>query len=587
MTAGPESLPRKLLVANRGEIAVRVIRAARDHGIASVAVYADGDRDAPHVHLADEAYPLEGATAAGTYLNAARLIAIASRSGADAVHPGYGFLSEDAGFAQAVLDAGLIWVGPPPEAIRLLGDKVSARAIAAGVGAPLVAGTADPVGSAEQVAQFAREHGLPVAIKAAHGGGGRGLKVARSMEEIPEQFDSAVREAELAFGRGACFVERYLDRARHVEAQVLADQHGNVAVVGTRDCTLQRRHQKLVEEAPAPFLGGAQREQIQHSAEAICRAAGYAGAGTVEYLLSAEGELSFLEVNTRLQVEHPVTEETSGMDLVGAMLRISAGASLEEFAFPSARGHAIEFRINAEDPGRGFLPAPGVITRWIPPEGPGVRVDAGVREGSVIDGRFDSLLAKVVITGADRPTALARARRALGEMVVEGVPTLLPFHQAVLRDPRFAGPTADAFRVYTDWVEKEFRAAEVSDRPASTGADEVTVAVLVGRHALTVRLPGLRALGARAGEIRAQAGQVPASAHASRDGAVLAPMQGTIAKVAVTEGEQVEQGALIAVLETMKMENPVLAHRAGTVTNLDVAVGASVKQDQALCILAG
>jgi acetyl-CoA/propionyl-CoA carboxylase, biotin carboxylase, biotin carboxyl carrier protein len=587
MTVGPESRLRKLLVANRGEIAVRVIRAARDYGIASVAVFADGDRDAPHVHLADEAYPLEGVTAADTYLNAARLISVASRSGADAVHPGYGFLSEDAAFARAVADAGLIWVGPPPEAIRLLGDKVSARAIAARVGAPLVAGTAGPVESAEQVAQFAREHGLPVAIKAAHGGGGRGLKVARSMAEIPEQFESAVREAELAFGRGACFVERYLDRARHVEAQVLADQHGNVAVVGTRDCTLQRRHQKLVEEAPAPFLSGAQHEQIRRGAEAICQAAGYAGAGTVEYLLSAEGELSFLEVNTRLQVEHPVTEETSGLDLVGAMLRISAGASLEEFTFSSPRGHAIEFRINAEDPGRGFLPAPGVITRWIPPEGPGVRVDAGVREGSVIDGRFDSLLAKVVITGADRPAALARARRALGEMIVEGVPTLLPFHQAVLRDPRFAAPTLDAFRVYTDWVEEEFRAVGVTDRPAGTGADEVMVAVLVGRHAMTVRLPGLRALGERAGEIRAQAVQVPAGAHASRDGAVLAPMQGTITKVAVTEGQRVEQGTLIAVLETMKMENPVLAHRAGTVTKLDVAAGASVKQDQALCILVG
>jgi acetyl-CoA/propionyl-CoA carboxylase biotin carboxyl carrier protein len=435
------------------------------------------------------------------------------------------------------------------------------------------------------VAQFAREHGLPVAIKAAHGGGGRGLKVARRMEEIPEQFASAVREAELAFGRGACFVERYLDRARHVEAQVLADQYGNVVVVGTRDCTLQRRHQKLVEEAPAPFLSGAQYEQIERSAEAICRAAGYEGAGTVEYLLSAAGTLSFLEVNTRLQVEHPVTEETSGADLVGAMLAISVGASLGELTLCSPRGHAIEFRINAEDPGRDFLPAPGVITRWLPPEGPGVRVDAGVREGSVIDGRFDSLLAKVVITGADRPAALARARRALGEMVIEGVPTLLPFHQAVLRDPRFTAPTLDAFDVHTGWVEEEFRADEAFGGPASTGTDEVTVAVLVGRHTLAVRLPGLRALGERAGEIRAQAGQIPAGAHASRDGAVLAPMQGTIAKVVVTEGQRVEQGALIAVLETMKMENPVLAHRAGTVTKLDVAAGESVKQDQALCIL--
>src|SRR5215475_10827202 len=471
---------RKVLIANRGEIAVRVIRACQDAGLASVAVYADSDRDALHAKLADEAYALGGDTATETYLRIDKLIDVAARSGADAVHPGYGFLAENADFAQAVLDAGLTWIGPTPQAIRDLGDKVTARHIAARAGAPLVPGTAEPVTDAAEIVEFAREHGLPVAIKAAFGGGGRGLKVARTIDEIPELFASATREAIAAFGRGECFVERYLDRPRHVEAQVLADQHGNVVVVGTRDCSLQRRHQKLVEEAPAPFLTDAQREAIHESAKAICRGANYHGAGTVEYLVGADGTISFLEVNTRLQVEHPVTEETAGVDLVREQFRIAAGEKLKHTADPTSRGHAFEFRINGEDPGRNFLPAPGVVSTLVLPSGPGVRVDTGIESGSVIGGNFDSLLAKVIVTGETRSEALERARRVLDEMVVDGMATALPFHRMIVRDPAF---TAEPFAVHTRWIETEWAGGvepfSPTDAAGATGSPEERETVVV------------------------------------------------------------------------------------------------------------
>ncbi len=459
---------RKVLVANRGEIAVRVVRACRDAGLTSVAVYADPDRDAPFVRMADEAFALNGATAADTYLSIDKLLDVAARAGADAVHPGYGFLSENADFAQAVIDAGLTWIGPTPQAIRDLGDKVTARHIAMKAGAPLVPGTKEPVSGPEEIIAFAEEHGLPVAIKAAFGGGGRGLKVARTVEEIPELFDSAVREAVAAFGRGECFVERYLDRPRHVEAQVLADQHGNVVVVGTRDCSLQRRHQKLVEEAPAPFLSDEQRRTIHRAARAICAEAGYHGAGTVEFLVGTDGTISFLEVNTRLQVEHPVSEETTGLDLVREQFRIAAGEPLRFTEDPEPRGHSIEFRINGEDAGRNFLPAPGTVTTFVAPAGPGVRVDAGVESGSVIGGQFDSLLAKLIVTGENRTQALERARRALDEMVVEGMATVLPFHRAIVRDPAFTGTSAEEFAVHTRWIETEF---DNTIPPFSDGAE--------------------------------------------------------------------------------------------------------------------
>src|SRR6516165_1690371 len=443
----------KVLVANRGEIAVRVIRAAKDAGLPSVAVYAEPDADAPHVKLADEAFALGGQTSAESYLDFGKLLEAAEKSGANAIHPGYGFLSENADFAQAVIDAGLIWIGPSPQSIRDLGDKVTARHIAARAQAPLVPGTPDPVKDADEVVAFAKEYGVPIAIKAAFGGGGRGLKVARTLEEIPAMLESAIREAVAAFGRGECFVERYLDRPRHVEAQVLADTHGNVVVVGTRDCSLQRRHQKLVEEAPAPFLTDDQRAQIHSSAKAICREAGYHGAGTVEYLVGTDGTVSFLEVNTRLQVEHPISEETTGIDLVREQFRIASGETLRFFEDPEPRGHAIEFRINGEDPGRDFLPAPGVVTRYVQPAGPGVRVDSGIESDTVIGGAFDSLLAKLIVWGESRDEALARSRRALAEFVVEGLATALPFHRAVVDDPAF---TASPFRVHTRWIETEF-----------------------------------------------------------------------------------------------------------------------------------
>jgi acetyl-CoA/propionyl-CoA carboxylase, biotin carboxylase, biotin carboxyl carrier protein len=584
----PTNPLHKVLVANRGEIAVRVIRAAREAGIASVAVYAEPDAEAPHVRLADEAVALGGDTAAQSYLNIDAVLAAVRSSGADAVHPGYGFLSENADFAQAVLDAGCTWIGPSPQAIRELGDKVTARGIARSVDAPLVAGTAEPVREPAEIVAFAEEHGLPVLIKAAHGGGGRGMKVARTTAEIPELFASATREAEAAFGRGECFVERYLDRSRHVEAQVLADGHGTVVVVGTRDCTLQRRHQKLVEEAPAPFLSDAQRDAIHTSAKAICRAAGYSGAGTVEYLVGEDGTISFLEVNTRLQVEHPVTEETSGVDLVQEQFRIAAGARLRSAQDPQAHGHSFEFRINGEDAGRGFLPAPGTVTAYREPKGPGIRVDSGIEKGSVVGSRFDSMMAKLIVTGTDRADALERSRQALADMVVDGLATLLPFHRAVVDDPAFVGDE-HGFAVHTRWVETAFdnRIAPFGEADAVPGGpdlpDDVLV-VQVGGRPLQVRVPGLAVLGERATTIREQS----AAAYVEKAGAatgntVTAPMQGTIIAIDVRDGQPIESGGRVAVLEAMKMENPVLAHRSGTVAGVAVAVGDSVAHGSVLC----
>ena len=585
-------MPRlsKILVANRGEIAVRVIRACRDAGLASVAAYADPDREAPFVRLADEAFALNGSTAAESYLDIDKLIDVARRAGADGVHPGYGFLSENADFAQAVIDADLIWIGPTPQAIRDLGDKVTARHIAMRAGAPLVPGTSDPVSGADEVVAFAQEHGLPIAIKAAFGGGGRGLKVAREEKEIPSLYESAVREAKAAFGRGECFVERYLDKPRHVEAQVLADTHGGVVVVGTRDCSLQRRFQKLVEEAPAPFLSDEQRATIHEAAKAICREAGYHGAGTVEFLVGADGLISFLEVNTRLQVEHPVSEETSGLDLVREQFRIAEGEPMHLTDDPAPRGHSIEFRINGEDAGRGFLPAPGTVTSITFPAGPGVRVDAGVQAGSVVGGQFDSLLAKLIVTGSDRAQALERARRALAEFEVEGMATVLPFHRLVVDDPAFARD----FTVHTRWIETEWDNTVPPFAGAVEAEDEATprqsVVVEVGGRRLEVSLPGDLALGGNPG---AGHRQPPArAATRKRHGkgapttsgdAVTAPMQGTVIKVAVSDGDTVAAGDLIVVLEAMKMENPVTAHKGGTITSLAVEPGSSVGQGSALC----
>ncbi|MFI5889371.1 acetyl/propionyl/methylcrotonyl-CoA carboxylase subunit alpha [Actinoplanes sp. NPDC051513] len=582
---------RKVLIANRGEIAVRVIRACQDAGLASVAVYADSDRDGLPARLADEAFSLGGDTAAESYLRIDKLLDVAARSGADAVHPGYGFLSENADFAQAVLDAGLTWIGPTPQAIRDLGDKVTARHIAQRAGAPLVAGTAEPVADASEIVAFAEEHGLPVAIKAAFGGGGRGLKVARTLEEIPALFESATREAVAAFGRGECFVERYLDRPRHVEAQVLADTHGNVIVVGTRDCSLQRRHQKLVEEAPAPFLTDAQRTQIHSSAKAICREAGYHGAGTVEYLVGQDGTISFLEVNTRLQVEHPVSEETAGLDLVREQFRIADGEALALTEDPAPRGHAIEFRINGEDPGRGFLPAPGTVTALTWPLGPGVRVDAGVESGSVIGGNFDSLLAKIIVVGATRAEALERSRRVLDETVVEGIATVLPFHRAVVRDPAF---TSEPFTVHTRWIETEWAGGvppfdAASAASAAPPAKRETVVVEVGGKRLEVSLPKSLFTGtggsAPARPAARRSGGGAAAASAGGAAALAAPMQGTIVKVAVSDGDEVQEGDTIVVVEAMKMEQPLQAHRSGTVAGLTVEVGATVTAGTVICTI--
>jgi acetyl-CoA/propionyl-CoA carboxylase biotin carboxyl carrier protein len=592
----------KVLIANRGEIAVRVARACRDAGLASVAVYADPDRDAPHVRAADEAFALGGDTPAASYLDAGKILAAAAKSGADAVHPGYGFLSENADFAQAVLDAGLTWIGPPPQAIRDLGDKVAARKIAQRSGAPLVPGTADPVAGATEVIAFAEAHGLPVAIKAAFGGGGRGLKVARTLEEIPELYESAVREAVGAFGRGECFVERYLDRPRHVETQCLADAHGTVVVVSTRDCSLQRRHQKLVEEAPAPYLTEQQDAVLRSASKAILLEAGYVGAGTCEFLVGQDGTISFLEVNTRLQVEHPVTEEVTGIDLVREMFRVADGEPLGAWpdgstGDPRPRGHSIEFRINAEDPGRGFLPGPGTVTTWRPPSGPGVRLDAGVEAGSVIGPAWDSLLGKLIVTGATRQQALQRAARALAEFEVDGLATALPFHRAVVTDPAFApelhgdpGP----FTVHTRWIETEFRndlAPWQGDGAAADGldgaADRQTVVVEVDGKRLEVTLPATLASGVAAppaNAARSRRQRAPRQPGAAATGDVLAaPMQGTVIKVAVSEGQQVAAGDLVLVLEAMKMEQPVNAHKSGTITGLTVQAGATVASGAAVC----
>jgi len=575
---------QKVLIANRGEIAVRIARACKDNGLTSVAVYADQDLDALHVRVADEAYALGGQTPAETYLNIGKLLAVARESGADAVHPGYGFLAENADFAQAVLDAGLIWIGPPPAAINALGDKVKARHIAQRVGAPLVAGTPDPVSGVEEVLAFAERHGLPIAIKAAYGGGGRGLKVARTMEEIPDLYESAVREAVTAFGRGECFVERYLYRPRHVETQCLADRYGNVVVVSTRDCSIQRRHQKLIEEAPAPFLTEEQRELLYSSSKAILREAGYVGAGTCEFLVGQDGTISFLEVNTRLQVEHPVTEEVAGIDLVREMFRIADGEPIG-YDDPVLRGHSIEFRINAEDPGRGFLPAPGTIKTMRLPGGPGVRVDSGYEAGQSVPQAFDSLIAKLIVTGATREQALQRARRALAEFEITGMPTVLPFHRAVVNDPAF---TSEPFSVHTRWIETEF----VNEIPPFDGEIETAeapererITVEVGGKRVEVVLPaGLGKAGGGPKKAPRRVAQNSAKRAAGGSGnALVSPMQGTIVKVVAAEGDRVSAGDTVVVLEAMKMEQPITAHKDGTITGLSVSVGQSIASGAVIC----
>ncbi len=577
----------KVLVANRGEIAVRVIRAARDAQIASVSVYADQDRDALHVRLADEAYALGGTTSAETYLVIEKILAVALRSGADAVHPGYGFLAENAEFARAVIDAGLTWVGPPPEAIERLGDKVSARHVAEKVGAPLAPGTLNPVVSAAEVVAFADEHGLPVAIKAAFGGGGRGLKVARTREEVPELFESATREAVAAFGRGECFVEKYLDNPRHVETQCLADESGNVVVVSTRDCSLQRRHQKLVEEAPAPYLTADQKAELYRASKAILAEVGYVGAGTCEFLIGVDGTVSFLEVNTRLQVEHPVSEEVTGIDLVREQFRLAAGGTLD-YPDPEPRGHSFEFRINGEDAGRGFIPSPGPINVFRPASGPGVRVDSGVQAGDEISGAFDSLLAKLIVTGANRQEALERARRALDEFEVAGLPTVLPFHRAIVRDPAFATDDDHAFSIFTRWIETEFHndiqpwTGEAG--PAGQAEARHSVVVEVEGKRIEVSLPTKLVSGGPSSALTPpprRKSAVHAVAGASGN-SITAPMQATVVKLAVAEGDVVTKGDLIVVLEAMKMEQPLLAHRDGTVAHLNAEVGTTVSSGHLL-----
>ncbi len=576
---------RKVLIANRGEIAVRIARACRDAGIGSVAVYSEPDLDGMHVRVADEAYALGGQTAPESYLDIGKLLKIAEESGADAVHPGYGFLAENADFAEAVIKAGLTWIGPPPSAIMALGDKVQARHIAQKVGAPLVAGTKDPVKDADEVVRFAEENGLPIAIKAAFGGGGRGLKVARNLEEVPELFESAVREAVGAFGRGECFVERYLDRPRHVETQCLADRNGDVVVVSTRDCSLQRRHQKLVEEAPAPYLSQEQLRTLYDSSKAILKEAGYVGAGTCEFLVGQDGTISFLEVNTRLQVEHPVTEEVAGVDLVREQFRIAEGESIG-YGDPELRGHSIEFRINAEDAGRNFLPAPGTITRWSPPSGPGVRLDTGFEQGMTVPQMYDSMIAKLVVTGANRAEALQRARRALAEFEIEGMPTVIPFHRAVVEDPAF---TDGPFRVHTRWIETEFdNTIAPYDGEAGTAepGERERVTVEVGGRRIEVVLPaGLGSateVGGREAPAKRRAGKQGTAAKVGGD-ALVSPMQGTIVKVAVEDGATVESGEAIVVLEAMKMEQPLLAHKSGTVTGLSAEVGQTVSSGAVIC----
>jgi acetyl-CoA/propionyl-CoA carboxylase biotin carboxyl carrier protein len=594
----PDTKPlQKVLIANRGEIAVRVIRACKDAGIGSVAVYAEPDRDALFVRLADEAHSLGGATPGDSYLSIEKIIAVARKSGADSVHPGYGFLAENADFAQAVMDAGLTWIGPPPAAIEALGDKAKAKHIADKANAPLAPGTKDPVADADEVVKFAREFGLPVAIKAVFGGGGRGLKVARTIEEIPDAYESAVREAVTAFGRGECLVEKFLDKPRHVETQCLADQHGNVVVVSTRDCSLQRRNQKLVEEAPAPFLSDEQLDELYESSKRILREAGYYGAGTCEFLVAQDGTISFLEVNTRLQVEHCVSEEVTGIDLVREMFRIAAGEELG-YDDPEIRGHSIEFRINAEDGGRNFMPAPGTLSSWSPPSGPGVRLDGGYENGETVPGSFDSLIAKLIVTGRDRTQALERSRRALDEFVVDGMPTVIPFHRAVVSDPAYVGasnPSGEgSFDVYTQWIETEFDnqiepyAGDVAEAGSEDG-ERQSVTVEVGGKRLEVVLPsgfGISAgmpVGGAAKKPKRSAGK-KAGAAVSGD-AVASPMQGTIVKVAVEEGQSVSEGDVIVVIEAMKMEQPLKAHKGGTVSGLTAEVGATVTSGAVVCEL--
>lgn len=586
---GPVS---KILIANRGEIAVRVIRAARDEGLQTVAVYADPDRDAQHVKLADEAYALGGATAAQSYLVMDKLIEIALRSGADAVHPGYGFLSENAQFAQKCIDAGLTWIGPSPESITQLGDKVAARHIAQKVGAPLVPGTKDPVKSADEVVAFADEHGLPIAVKAAFGGGGRGIKVARDRESIVEMYESAVREATAAFGRGECFIERFLDSPRHVETQCLADAHGNVVVVSTRDCSLQRRNQKLVEEAPAPYLSDEQNERLYEASRAILREAGYQGAGTCEFLVGTDGTISFLEVNTRLQVEHPVSEEISGLDLVREQFRIARGEKIEE-KDPVLRGHSFEFRINGEDAGRSFMPAPGTIEKLTVPTGPGVRWDSGFVAGDVIGGNFDSMLAKLIVTGADREQALQRARRALAELTIEGMPTVVPFHRVVLDDPAFAPAEGGDFKVHTRWIETEFNNTipMYSGAPGNVNSDEderTTMVVEVNGKRLEVSLPDLSGGTKHTAKPAASKTRKSRSARGAAKGGgdeLTSPMQGTIVKVAASDGDTVAEGDLILVLEAMKMEQPITAHKAGKVSGLSAKPGDTVTSGAVLATI--
>jgi len=565
------------LIANRGEIAVRISRACSDHGIKSIAIYSDEDRNSLHVALATDAYALNGLSAAETYLDQNKILAIAKESGADAVHPGYGFLSENADFADRVIAAGLVWIGPPPAAIRSLGDKVSARKIAAEVGAPLVAGTIDPVDTAEEIIAFAKEHGLPVAIKAAHGGGGRGLKVAYKMEDIPELFASAVREAITGFGRGECFVERYLDKPRHVETQVLVDSHGNAVVVSTRDCSLQRRHQKLVEEAPAPFLSAAQEEQLYTSSKAIMKAAGYIGAGTCEFLIGSDGTISFLEVNTRLQVEHPVSEEVSGIDLVRMQFRIASGEAISPID-PVIRGHSIEFRINGEDPGNGFLPSLGTITEWEIPDGPGVRIDAGFDHGHTVGSHFDSLLAKLIVTAATREEAIERARRALREFEIGGLATALPFHRAIVNDPNFT----EDFKVYTSYIETEFKNTippfNYKQGVAETKSAEQKVVAEINGHRFEVVL--------HTPEQAQKRRKIKSNVLAKSSGNNIdSPMQGTVVKILKANGDRVVPGDLIVVLEAMKMEQPLVAHKEGIVAKLSIGVGQTVASGQNLCVI--
>lgn len=585
---GPVS---KILIANRGEIAVRVIRAARDEGLQTVAVYADPDRDSLHVKLADEAYALGGSTAAQSYLVMDKLIEVAIRSGADAVHPGYGFLSENAQFAQKCIDAGLTWIGPSPQSITQLGDKVAARHIAQKVGAPLVPGTKDPVKSADEVVAFADEHGLPIAVKAAFGGGGRGIKVARDRESIVEMYESAVREATAAFGRGECFIERFLDSPRHVETQCLADAHGNVVVVSTRDCSLQRRNQKLVEEAPAPYLSEEQTKRLYEASRAILREAGYQGAGTCEFLVGTDGTISFLEVNTRLQVEHPVSEEISGLDLVREQFRIARGEKIEE-KDPVLRGHSFEFRINGEDPGRSFMPAPGTIEKLNVPTGPGVRWDSGFVAGDVIGGNFDSMLAKLIVTGADREQALQRARRALSELSIEGMPTVIPFHRVILEDPAFVPAEGEDFKVHTRWIETEFNNTipMYDGAPGSVDSDEderTTVVVEVNGKRMEVSLPEMGGAAKPAAKPASKSRKSRSSRTSAKAGGdeLTSPMQGTIVKVAVSDGDTVTEGDLVLVLEAMKMEQPITAHKAGKVSGLSAKPGDTVTSGAVLATI--